>query len=123
MTSMLIPVLLLTVVVLFFGALMLFLTSRIGPKVKASEKKLMPYECGIVGEENESTKVPVKYYLVAILFILFDIEIVYMYPWALVYNDYLKWSGAYILIEMFVFMLILIIGLFYVWRAKGLEWE
>jgi NADH-quinone oxidoreductase subunit A len=123
MSEQLVPVIFLFVFVLIFGGGLLFLTSLVGPKVMKSSRKSMPYECGIPGQETETTKIPVKFYLTAILFILFDIEVVFMYPWAVVYLDYLKEAGSFIFIEMVVFMAILVFGLFFVWKAKGLQWE
>lgn len=102
---------------------MLFLTSRVGPKREMNHVKMMPYECGIPGVEKADTKISVKFYLTAILFILFDIEIIFMYPWSLVFKDFLAISGSFIFVEMMVFMAILIFGLFYVWKSGALEWE
>jgi NADH-quinone oxidoreductase subunit A len=123
MTDQLVPVIFLFVFVVIFGGGLLFLTSLVGPKIVKSKRKSMAYECGIPGQETETTKIPIKFYLTAILFILFDIEVVFMYPWAIVYTDFLKEAGGFILLEMIVFMAILIFGLFYVWRSKGLQWE
>ncbi len=108
-----------------FGALLLFLANRVGRKMKAvSEAKLAPYECGIPGIEKADTKISVKFYLTAILFILFDIEIIFMYPWALTYNDFVAQSmGWYSLAVMGVFLLIFIFGLFWEVKSKALEWE
>ncbi|MEQ1879015.1 MAG: NADH-quinone oxidoreductase subunit A [Bdellovibrionia bacterium] len=123
MIDQLVPVIFLFVFVMIFGAGLLYLTSLVGPKMQRTSRKMMPYECGIPGQETETTKIPIKFYLTAILFILFDIEVVFMYPWAVIYSDYLREAGAFILIEMLVFMATLIFGLFYVWRVKGLQWE
>jgi NADH-quinone oxidoreductase subunit A len=119
----LVPVIVLFIFVLLFGGLLLFLTSLTGPNAVKPHAKTMPYECGIPGQDTATTKIPIKFYLTAIMFILFDIEVVFMYPWAVVYTDYLKEAGAFIFVEMLVFMAILIFGLFYVWKAKGLQWE
>jgi NADH-quinone oxidoreductase subunit A len=123
MTEQLVPVIFLFVFVVIFGGGLLFLTSLAGPIRARTSRKQMPYECGIPGQDTETTKIPIKFYLTAILFILFDIEVVFMYPWAIIYNDYLREAGAFILIEMLVFMATLVFGLFYVWRVKGLQWE
>ena len=116
------PILVLIVVVVGFVIAMLGLTNMAGPKRNPSPAKQMPYECGIPGDKSLTTKFPVKFYLTAILFILFDIEIIFLYPWALVYNDFLK-QGAFIFIEMVAFMVILTFGLFYVWKSNSLDWE
>jgi len=83
----------------------------------------MPYECGVVGETSHTTKIPIKFYLTAILFILFDIEVIFMYPWALIYTQSMKDSGLFLFGEMMTFMFVLIFGLFYVWKNRGLQWE
>jgi len=121
--SALVPILVLTALVLGFGTVMLVLTSLVGPKEPKSKIKLMPYECGIRGEEKTDTKISVKFYLTAILFILFDIEVIFLFPWALVYRDFLVHSPVFIFAEMMVFIAILLFGLFYVIKAKALEWE
>jgi len=123
MTQM-IPVFALAGFVIFFGIALVFLTSLLGPKTKQSKVKTMAYECGLEGEGPESTKIPVKFYLTAILFILFDIEIIFMYPWALAYSDFIEVGrGLYIFGAMAVFLLIFIFGLFWEIRSKALEWE
>jgi NADH-quinone oxidoreductase subunit A len=122
--SQLIPVFALAGFVIFFGVALVIVAAAFGPKVKASKMKSMSYECGLVGEGPETTKVPVKFYLTAILFILFDIEIIFMYPWALVYSDYIEaGQGLYIFGAMAVFLAIFIFGLFWEIRSRALEWE
>lgn len=125
MLSQLLPVIFMTVLAVVFGGGLLFLASLIGPKPKVlSETKLMAYESGTVGESTSSSKISVKYYLTAILFILFDIEAVFIYPWATVFKDFIaEGAGLFILIEMGVFMATLIFGLFYVWKSGALDWE
>lgn len=122
--TQLVPVLVLFLIVATFGALLLALFSLLGPKVRASRTKNMPYECGIPGQEAAETKISVKYYLTAILFILFDIEIIFMYPWALAYSDFIAHGeGLYIFLAMFVFLAIFIFGLFWEIKSKALEWD
>jgi NADH-quinone oxidoreductase subunit A len=123
MLEQLLPVLILLALVIVFGGGLLFLTSLAGPKVKKSAAKLMPYECGIPGEDTQTTKIPVKFYLTAISFILFDIEVIFLYPWALIYPDRVKEFGGYMLLTMGLFMGVLIFGLWYEWKAKALEWD
>jgi NADH-quinone oxidoreductase subunit A len=124
LAEQLLPVVLLGVFVFIFGAGLLFLTSLVGPKKKIKDpRQLMPYECGVSGEESGTTQIPIKYYLTAIIFILFDIEVVFMYPWALIYSEGIKTAGIFLFSEMMVFMAILIFGLFYIWRNRGLQWE
>lgn len=119
----LVPVLVLFALTVVFAGGLIWLTSLVGPKPIKSAAKTMPYECGIVGVESSDTKISVKFYLVAILFILFDVEIIFMYPWALVYREFLVQMGPFIFGEMLVFMAILIFGLYYVWKARALEWD
>lgn len=122
MLEQLMPVIVLSLVVVGFVVVSLTLTFFAGPKRNPTAAKQIPYECGIVGVEARTTRFPVKFYLTAILFILFDIEVIFLYPWALIYTDFLKY-GPFILIEMFVFVLILTYGLAYVWKANALDWD
>jgi NADH-quinone oxidoreductase subunit A len=84
-----------------------------------SRRKIAPYECGIIPETDARQRIPVKFYLIAIIFIIFDIETVFIFPWALVFKD----LGLFGLIEMAVFILILLIGYFYVIGKGVLKWE
>ena len=122
MIQQLAPVLVLIAVVVAFAFISIYLTSLSGPKRNPTAEKQMPYECGIPGTDPKTTKFPVKFYLTAILFILFDIEVIFLYPWALVYSDLLK-QGPFIFIEMIVFAAILVFGLFYVWMGHALDWD
>jgi NADH-quinone oxidoreductase subunit A len=122
MIQQLAPVLVLILIVVAFSAIAIFLTSLSGPRRNPTAEKQMPYECGIPGIDMKTTKFPVKFYLTAILFILFDIEVIFLYPWALIYTDLLK-HGPFIFIEMIIFMAILTFGLFYVWMGHALDWD
>ena len=120
----LVPILILTGFVAIFGVALVVVTGLLGPKVRADEAKSMPYECGHEGQSAGHTKVSVKYYLTAILFILFDIEIIFMYPWAVAYSDFLEAGhGLYILLAMGFFLAIFIFGLFWEVKSKALEWD
>ena len=123
MLGQLLPIAFLFLVVIVFGAGMIFLTSLTGIKAEKSAAKLMPYESGIPGQEPGTTKVPVKFYLTAISFILFDIEVVFLYPWTLIYMENIKAFGGYLLGAMGIFMCILIVGLIYELKAGALEWD
>ena len=81
--------------------------------------KNAPYECGFEAFEDARMKFDVRYYLVAILFILFDLEIAFLFPWAIVLQD-IGWFG---LVSMFVFLGILVVGFIYEWKKGALEWE
>jgi NADH-quinone oxidoreductase subunit A len=103
---------------------MVWLSGVLGPKLKQSKVKLEAYECGLPEQASGNTKVPVKFYLTAILFILFDIEIIFMYPWAVAFLDFVRTgAGLYILEVMGVFMLIFIYGLFWEIKSNALDWE
>jgi NADH-quinone oxidoreductase subunit A len=94
-----------------------------GPK-RPSSKKTMPYESGMNPIGPGARRVPVRFYLVAVLFILFDIEVVFFIPWALVFNAFVKANqGVFILVEMFIFIVILLVGYLYAWKKGALEWE
>ena len=91
-----------------------FLGKRVKDKVKDS-----PYECGIAPTGSARERFSVKFYLVAIVFILFDIEAVFLYPWAVVYRD-LKMFGF---VEMLVFIVLILSGFFYIWKKGALDWS
>jgi NADH-quinone oxidoreductase subunit A len=122
--SQLIPVLVLAVFVVVFGCGLMFVASLCGAKGTKSKAKLESYECGVEVSHTTTTKVPIKFYLTAILFILFDIEIIFMYPWALAYSDYIDAGmGLYMLMAMGVFLAVFIFGLFWEIKSRALEWE
>jgi NADH-quinone oxidoreductase subunit A len=94
----------------------------IGPR-RDSPEKLDPYECGVppVGDVRE--KFPMKYYVIGMLFILFDVEIVFFYPWAVVFRELNEKFNLAALAEMAAFVLVLLVGYLYLWRKGALEWE
>jgi len=96
----------------------MFLTHKLGPKRKTKIKN-DPFECGIEVQGNARTPFSVKYFLVAILFVLFDVEVIFMYPWAVNFRQ----LGTFGLWEMFTFMGLMIIGLIYIIRRGALNWE
>lgn len=112
------PILIHSAIVVLIALGMLGLSAWIGVK-RPSREKLSPYECGIqpVGDARE--RFSVSYYLVAMLFILFDVEAVFLYPWAVVYRS-LKWAGF---LEMFVYIVILLAGYVYLWKKGALDWS
>jgi len=112
-----IPVLIMLAVVTAFGVLVVTLSWLVGKRQSSSEK-LMAYECGNIPEGNARQRFPIKFYIIAMLFIVFDIEAMFLYPWAVIYRS-LKLFG---LIEMVVFIAILLIGFLYVWKKGALEW-
>jgi NADH-quinone oxidoreductase subunit A len=122
--SQLLPVLVLALFVIIFGVALLFLASLISEKGRRDDVKDESYECGLPSDTSGSTKISIKFYLTAILFILFDIEIIFMYPWALTYGDFIAGgAGIYILATMAVFLAVFIFGLFWEVKSRALEWE
>ena len=104
------------------GVIAITLGTIFGPK-HPTVKKSMPYESGMNPFGPGIRRVPVRFYLVAVLFILFDIEVVFFIPWALVFNDFVKNGlGVFMLGEMLVFIAILLIGYAYAWKKGALEW-
>ena len=117
-------VIFLTVFIALFGTFLIFLARMTGGRSKGPAVKYEPYECGIPGQEKSDTKISVKFYLTAILFILFDIEIIFMYPWAVTFRDSIaNGTGAYVFAAMIIFLLIFIFGLFWEIKSKALEWD
>ena len=89
---------------------------------RSDSEKQSPYECGFEAFEDARMKFDVRYYLVAILFIIFDLEIAFLFPWAVVLED-LGPEQLFALVAMAVFLLILIVGFIYEWNKGALEWE
>jgi NADH-quinone oxidoreductase subunit A len=112
------PTLLFLIVALGIGIALIIVGNVLGPKRPSSEK-LSPYECGFNAFEDARMQFDVRYYLIAILFIVFDLEIAFVFPWALVFRE----LGVFGLVEMGVFLALLVIGFVYVWKKGALEWE
>ena len=101
-----------------FAAVMIGLSVSLGPKNPTPEK-LAPYECGMPAVGDARERQSVKFYLVAMVFLLFDIEVAFLYPWALAIRD-LRWVG---LIQIVVFFALLLTGFVYIWRKGVLDWS
>lgn len=112
------PILLMFLLAAGFVAVTMVVTHWLGPKRK-TKKKLESFECGIESRGNARQAFPIKYFLVAILFVLFDVEVIFMYPWAVNFKEF----GLTGFIEMIVFIGLLLVGFFYIIRKKALEWE
>ena len=112
------PILLFILVGLTVGVVLLSVGSVLSPN-RPDPAKLSPYECGFEAFEDARMKFDVRYYLVAILFILFDLEIAFLFPWAVVLPE----IGFFGFAAMMVFLLILVIGFVYEWKKGALEWE
>ncbi|GAP66573.1 NADH dehydrogenase subunit A [Mizugakiibacter sediminis] len=112
------PVLLFLLVATGIGVALLIAGSLLGPK-RPDAEKLSPYECGFEAFEDARMKFDVRYYLIAILFIIFDLEIAFLFPWAVVFTK----IGLIALIEMALFLALLVVGFVYIWKKGALEWE
>ena len=114
------PILVLGVIAAGFAVVSVVIALVIGPR-RFNRAKLEAYECGIepVAGEQAGQRFPIKYYLTAMLFIIFDIESVFLYPFAVAFNK----LGLFALVEMVLFILTVFIAYAYVWRRGGLEWD
>ncbi len=117
------PVLIHVIVAVGFATVAMLANIILGRVGKRNPDKDMVYECGMVPETAGQPRFSVKFYLVAMLFILFDIEIVFMYPWAVVYKDYLAEFGTTILWSMLSFVMILLFGYVYAIKKGALDWS
>jgi len=112
------PVLFLIAVALGVGGLFTLLGILVGPK-KDSAVKRMPFESGMPNEGSGFKRYSVRFYLVAMIFLIFDVEVIFLYPWAVKFRE-LGWFGFS---ELLVFLAILVLGLAYAWKKGALEWE
>ena len=112
------PILIFLVISLAMGVILLTMGGILGPRSPDSEKN-SPCECGFEAFEDTRSKFDVRYYLIAILFIIFDLEIAFFIPWALVLDE----LGVYGLLAISIFVIELVIGFFFAWKKGALEWE
>lgn len=117
-TELYFPVLVQGIIAIGLAAVLIGLSYMLGKKVR-NRVKDTPYESGITPTGDARQRFSVKFYLVAMLFILFDIEAIFLYPWAVVYRD-LKMFGF---IEMLVFVVLILSGFFYIWKKGALDWS
>ncbi len=113
------PVLIFIIIGLMTGLVMILLGGFILAPSKPDAEKNSPYECGFEAFEDARLKFDVRYYLVAILFIIFDLEIAFLFPWAIVLED----IGLFGIVAMGIFLGVLVIGFIYEWKKGALEWE
>lgn len=105
------------------GVIAVSLGTIFGPK-KETKRKSMPYESGMVPIGKGTRQMPIRFYLVAVLFILFDIEVIFFLPWAVSFRKFIaNGMGTFIFIEMLVFIAILLVGYVYAWKKGAFEWE
>lgn len=112
------PILVFLILGIGFGVVPVIAGRVLAPN-KPDSEKLSPYECGFEAFEDSRMKFDVRYYLIAILFIIFDLEIAFLFPWAVVL-DQIGWFGF---TSMFIFLAILVVGFAYEWKKGALEWE
>jgi NADH-quinone oxidoreductase subunit A len=119
-----VPILGLFALAALFALFSVGVSQIVGPK-RYNRAKLEAYECGIEPspEPVGGGRFPVKFYLTAMLFIIFDIEIIFLYPWAVAYGDLLGGLGVFAFIEMILFIATVFIAYAYVWRRGGLDWD
>ncbi|MHB1285475.1 MAG: NADH-quinone oxidoreductase subunit A [Leptospirales bacterium] len=113
-----IPILLFLVVAVGFGAISLTVGKLIRPKNPYKEKNA-PYECGVPPINDARERFSIRYYVIAMLFLVFDVEVVFLYPWAVDFDR----LGLFGLVEMMIFIFILLVGYIYAWKKEALEWE
>ncbi|GAB2696251.1 NADH-quinone oxidoreductase subunit A [Mucilaginibacter koreensis] len=116
------PIIIQMVVAIGFVVTTMFVTHIVGPKRKTKDK-LSPFESGIEVVGNARTPVSIKYFLVAILFVLFDVEVIFMYPWAVNFKQMIQTNGIGNFVEMLIFMASLLLGFIYVIKKGALDWE
>ncbi|MHB8482393.1 MAG: NADH-quinone oxidoreductase subunit A [Nitrospiria bacterium] len=112
------PVLIFVFVAIAFGSVGLLAGKLVRPS-KPYKEKLLPYESGSEPFSDARKSFPFRYYVIAMLFVIFDVETIFFFPWAVVF----KKTGFYTLMEMIVFVLILLVGYFYAWKKGALEWD
>jgi len=123
MTVPALQVILVLSVAIIFAAVFLGISYWLGPK-RPDPLKESPYECGIPPRSTVQIRFFIRFFLVALLFLLFDLEAVFLYPWALLYRSFVDaGQAAFALGEMGVFLAILVVGFVYVWRKGGLQWQ
>ena len=112
------PIVAMAVLAIAFAAISLLMSKLLAPRRKTSAK-YAPYESGILPSRDVPQRFPVTFYLVAMIFIVFDIEIIFLYPWAVIYRN----LGAFGLVEVLVFAVAVFVSFAYVWRRGGLDWD
>jgi NADH-quinone oxidoreductase subunit A len=117
------PVLMLGLLAVFFSFGMLIMSVVVGKVGRRTKAKDTPYECGMLPIGEGSTRLSVKFYLVAMLFILFDIEVVFLYPWAVVYREMLRDNANLIFGSMLSFLGILFVGYIYAVKKGAFDWQ
>ena len=118
MLSEYLPIVILAGLAFLFAVASLAVSALLRPR-RPTPAKLAPYECGIVPEREPSERFPVKFYVIAMLFIIFDIETIFLFPWAVTFRQ----LGLFGLVEMTLFIGLVFVAYVYVWQRGGLEWD
>ena len=122
MTHSFVPILIMLVIAAGFGGVFLGLNWIVG-KHQRNPSKLSPYESGVPLLDTNRKRVNVRFYQIAMLFILFDIEAAFLYPWAVIYRDFARGpAGMFLFGEMLLFIVLLAVGYVYVWKKKAFDW-
>jgi len=117
------PVLIYAVLVMAFPAVTLILAKLIRPDSTSTGPKLKPYECGIASEGHSRGRYSVRFYIIAMLFVVFDVETMFLFPWAILYRSWvMAHMGLFALVSMFVFLGILLVGYVWLYKKGALEW-
>jgi len=123
MTNSLLPILIMLLIAIVVGTVMLLLAWFVG-RHQRNPSKLSPYESGVPLLDVNRKRVNVRFYQIAMLFILFDIEAAFLYPWAVIYRDGTRGNaGMFLFGEMLVFIVLLAVGYVYVWKKKAFDWS
>ena len=118
-----IPVLIFALIVLSFPVLALLFFKLIRPESRVGAAKFQPYECGIPPESNARGRYSARFYIVAMLFVIFDVETLFLFPWAILYRSWVAaHMGAFALISMFVFLGILLVGYVWLYKKGAFDW-
>lgn len=117
------PIAILIVLITAVGGIAIGLGYIFGPR-RPSARKSNPYESGMTPIGPGTRRMPVRFYVVAVLFILFDIEVVFLLPWAVIFKDFVNRNlGGFVLLEIFIFLAVLLVGYIYAWKKGALEWD
>jgi NADH-quinone oxidoreductase subunit A len=122
LTTQYLPIAVTFIIATALCAFIVWASGNLGPK-RNTDKKLMPYESGMTPIGGANRRIPVRYYLIAVLFILFDIEVIFFLPWATALLQNGKSFAQFALAEMLVFTITLVVGYIYVWKRGALNWE
>lgn len=117
------PIAILILLSTLLGVVAIGLGYLFGPR-RSNKRKSAPYESGMTPIGPGTRQMPVKFYIVAVLFILFDIEVVFLMPWAVIFKDFVADGlGSFVLIEIIIFLVILLVGYVYAWKKGAFEWD